>query len=96
MNETEFVLTSLPSPNLSVLMLIHNAIAIGLKVVASLWSLPRTVAAAVVVVVVAVDIARMAAAADIAVTMVAAGEASHSIFLLISCLDANLKLGAWR
>lgn len=65
-----------------------------MKVVASLWSLPRTVAAVVVVAVavVAVDIA-MITTADMAVAILGV---SHSISFLISYLDANLKLGAWR
>lgn len=46
----------------------------------------------VVVAVVAVDIA-MITTADMAVAILGV---SHSISFLISYLDANLKLGAWR
>ena len=99
MNEQEFVLPSLPSLNLSISMLIHNTIAIASKVVALSWSLPRTVVVVVAVVVAAADIAMMVVV-DIAIiadtVTMPAGEVSHSISSLISCLETNLKLGAWR
>jgi len=100
MNEQEFVLPSLPSLNLSISMLIHNTIAIASKVVALSWSLPRTVVVVVAVVVAAADIAMMVVVVDIAIiadtVTMPAGEVSHSISSLISCLETNLKLGAWR